>query len=132
MGRFTKNNMLAIGTFVFALGLVLSALAWANAYSETTVLDWYDGVLALVPGQGEGGQDWNVLLMIVGPVLLVTGAFYGGEQLVLRRRFDRLIDTAKKSEFVSNRKDLEDLAKRLPTGYRRRVEEKEASFRSLR
>ena len=132
MGRFTRNNMLAIGTTLAAVGLVVTALAWTNAYSRTSLLDPYDAFLEVFPGQGERGQDWNVLFMILGPVLLITGAFYAGEQLLLRRRFERLLDTTKKSEFVSRRKDLEDLARRLPTSYRSRIEQKEAMFRTTR
>jgi hypothetical protein len=76
--------------------------------------------------------DYNLILLIVGPITLIMGGFYFGEQLVLRRRFDKLLDTPKKSEFASRRKDLEDLSKRLPTTFGEKIEAKESEFKSKR
>lgn len=129
MGRITRNYMLPIGAAILVVGLALSLLAYWDMWSARP--SWYESFLDAIPGQGLNG-DWNVFLRILGPVLVVTGAWYAGEQLVLRRRFDRMIDTTKKSEFVARRKDLEDLSRRLPTTYRSRIEEKEAAFRSMR
>src|SRR5688572_12805390 len=109
MGRITRNYMLPIGTALFAVGLVITAVSWTWKYASDTI-PWYGGFLDVIPGQS-ANQDWNVLFQIVGPVLLIMGAFYAGEQLLLRRRFERMIATTKKSEFVSSRKDLEDLSK---------------------
>ena len=131
MGRITRNYMLPIGTALFVVGLVITALAWTVAYSRTDLVDFWRAFIDVIPGQSRD-QDWNILFMILGPVLLITGAFYAGEQLLLRRRFERMIATTKKSEFVRDRKELEDLAKRLPTGSRHRVLETEESFRSMR
>ena len=78
------------------------------------------------------GADYNLILVIAGPILLIMGGFYFGEQLVLRRRFERLLDTPKRSEFSSRRRDLEDLAKRLPEGFTAKIEAKESEFKSKR
>jgi hypothetical protein len=64
--------------------------------------------------------------------MLIIGGFYFGEQLVLRRRFERLLDTPRKSEFSTRRRDLEDLAKRLPDTFRQRIDAKESEFGSRR
>lgn len=132
MGRITRNYMLSIGLTLAGVGLVITALAWTVAYSRSDAVDFWRAFIDIFPGQDWRSQDWNMLFMIMGPILLVTGAFYAGEQMVLRRRFERMISTTKKSEFVSSRKDLEDLSKRLPTNYRGRIVEKEESFRNTR
>lgn len=130
MARFTRNYMLEIGAVVLAVGLVFTFLSYVYRFASPDWLGWWEDALAAVPGADAEG--WNLLIMIIATIMLISGGFYFGEQLVLRRRFERLIDTPKKSEFVANRKDLDALARRLPTQYRARINAKEAEFRSLR
>lgn len=72
---------------------------------------------------------WVLILSALG---LLIGGWYVAEQLWNRRKFERLIATDKRSEFTSSRKDLDDLARRLPDSYRPRIKEKEAAFGSKR
>lgn len=131
MARFTKNHMLEIGALVLAVGLVLSLASYIYRFAKApSWMGWYESILASLPGAEPVG--YNLWAMIIGTIMLVMGAFYFGEQLVLRRRFERLIDTPKKSEFVSNRPKLDELARRLPDGYKQRVRTKESEFRSTR
>ncbi len=120
-----------IGAVFFVLGLVMSILSYVYNFGDNPAfLAFYDNFIRNVPGADAEG--YNLLFMLLGTLFLIGGGWYFGEQLVLRRRFERLISTAKKSDFVSHRKDLDELASRLPRGYRGRIEEKENSFRSLR
>ncbi|HUR70315.1 MAG TPA: hypothetical protein VM370_13805 [Candidatus Thermoplasmatota archaeon] len=128
MARWTKNHMLELGFVLGIVGLIGSIIAFTYKYAKSTPswLDWYGNLVARPEG------DYNLILFIVAPILLIWGAFWVGEQLVLRRRFERMLDTPKKSEFVSRRSDIEDLLKRLPDGYKQRMKEKESEFVSRR
>ena len=128
MAKWTKNHMLEIGAVVAALGLILTIISFTYIFSDTTPgwLSWYKGLVERPEG------NYNVFLSIAGPIMLLIGGFYFGEQLVLRRRFERLLDTPRKSEFASRRKDLDDLARRLPDGFRKRIDAKESEFASRR
>src|SRR5581483_8596594 len=110
------------GLVVGVIGLVLTVLAYLDIFVTPTpsALQRYDGLVH----RSEG--NYNTLLSIVGPIMLIIGGFYFGEQLVLRRRFEKLLDTPKRSEFSSRRKDLEDLAKRLPDKFGDRISAKES------
>ena len=121
--------MLEIGAVTLALGVILTVISFVYAFVDPpsrTWLDWYAGIVERPEG------NYNLILFILGPILLLTGAFYFGEQLILRRRFERLLDTPKRSEFSSRRRDLEDLARRLPEGYGARIEAKESEFKTKR
>ena len=121
--------MLEIGAITLALGVILTVISFVYAFVDPpsrTWLDWYANVVQRPEG------NYNLILFILGPILLLTGGFYLGEQIVLRRRFERLLDTPKRSEFSSRRRDLEDLARRLPEGYSGRIEAKENEFKSRR
>lgn len=124
MAKWTKNHMMEIGAVIGVIGLILTLISWIYGFADTTP-GWLDSYHDLVERE-EG--NYNLILFIVGPLLLIIGGFYFGEQIVLRRRFDRLLDTTKRSEFTSRRRDLEDLVKRLPDQYRTRLRDKESEF----
>ena len=128
MARWTKNHMLELGVLLGVVGLVGTIIAFTYKYAKSTPswLSWYGKLVARPEG------DYNLILFIAAPIVLIWGAFWFGEQLVLRRRFDRMLDTPKKSEFSSRRSDLEELVKRLPDGYKQRIKDKESEFVSKR
>jgi len=128
MAKWTRNHILEIGALVLILGIILTVISFTYSFVHPTP-GWLSSYNTLV-NREEG--NWNLVLFIAGPILLIMGAFYAGEQIVLRRRFERLLDTPKKSEFASRRKDLEDLAKRLPSTFEEKIETKEAEFKSKR
>ena len=132
MAKWTRNHMLEIGGALLAVGLILTVISFTYAFADATPswLAWYADLVRVDSGTFEG--NYNTFVFILGPILLIMGGFYFGEQVVLRRRFERLIDTPKRSEFTSRRRDLEDLAARLPEGYASRIETKEGEFRTKR
>jgi hypothetical protein len=76
--------------------------------------------------------SYGLWMNILGLFGILVGGWYVGEQLWNRRKFERLLNTDKRSEFTSSRKNLEDIARRLPDRYRPRIEDKEATFKTLR
>lgn len=128
MARWTKNHMLELGAVLLLVGLIGTIIAFTDNYADSTPswLQWYENLVTRPQG------DFNLILLILAPILLIWGGFWVGEQLVLRRRFERLLDTPKKSEFVSRRQQMEEVTKRLPDGYRKRITEKESEFASKR
>lgn len=128
MARWTKNHMLELGAVLLVIGLVGTIIAFVDNFADTTPswLRWYEELVTRPQG------DFNLILLIVAPILLIWGGFWVGEQIVLRRRFERLLDTPKRSEFAARRPQIEEVTKRLPDGYKRRINEKESEFVSKR
>ena len=120
--------MLEMGIVLGSVGLIGTIIAFTYKYAKATP-GWLSQYRTLV-ARPEG--DFNLFLMIAAPIILIWGGFWIGEQLILRRRFERMLDTPKRSEFTSRRSDLEELTKRLPDGYKKRVNEKEREFASRR
>lgn len=121
--RIAKNWTLPIASLVLAvslLGLVvgLDLLVYVSLDAQAVI----SATL----------REWKLWILILGAIGALVGAYYVGDQVLKRRKFERLLRTDKKSDFVAARKDLEDLARRLPDRYRPRFLEKEASFRSKR
>lgn len=79
-----------------------------------------------------GLGPWSLWVLILGVLGLLIGGWYVAEQLYKRRKFQKLLATDKRSDFVGARKELDELARRLPDRYKPRIVEKEAAFRSRR
>lgn len=117
--KLAKNHMLPISGVVLLVSIVGTFLG----------LGW----LGLVDANANAGVmrtlgAWALWLWILGAFGILVGGWYFAEQLYMRRKFERLITTDKRTEFSGNRKTLDDLAKRLPDGYKARVKEKESQF----
>lgn len=116
--------MSAVATVV---GLVFVVLAYTANQDPGGWNSFYESVVPV-----GGSQDWNLLVRVLAPVVLVSGGWYLGEQIISRRKFDRLVDTKKRSEFQKNYDELEELAGKLPKRYEERLEEKADTFSSRR
>lgn len=129
MARFFKNYMLPFSTVLTVLGVFLTTISWWVAYAPLTFksLDFYRSILHSVNKSAQG--DVNLILMIGAPILLVSAGWYMGEQIVKRRRFEKLFETTKKSDFARNRKDMEEAARDLPDSYRQRIRDREKEIK---
>lgn len=127
MGRhpFLRNNLLWISIAISVIGLALTAVAYSAPGAA-----WTDSYEAALPSAG--GGDWNMLVRVVAPIILLTGVWYVGEQIIARRRFNRLINAEKKSEFQQNLPTLEETVRDLPDKYEDRLEQKQTDFKSRR
>ena len=72
--------------------------------------------------------EWNVFLIVIGPLLLLSGGYYFFDTIRKRREFDRLVETDSKAKFVRNQDRIEELAWILGKRYHRRSQEKKAEF----
>lgn len=117
--KIARNYTLPLAALVLAasvLGLVVSL--GLLGYAAPSLNDQVIGALGA----------WALWVTILGALGVLVGGWYVAEQVYLRRKFERLLGTDKRSEFVSSRKGLDDIAKRLPESYKPRIKEKEAHF----
>lgn len=128
MAKWTRNHRMELGAVLLLVGLALTVVSWSLAFADATP-GWLASYASAVK---QDGADYNLIVFIVGPILLIWGAWYIGEQIIFRRRFETLIDTPKRSEFTSRRRELEDIARRLPEQFQARLKAKENEFSSRR
>ncbi len=55
------------------------------------------------------GVNYNLLFIIVGPIIIIVGGYLVGAYFNARRRFEHLMLTKSKAEFLRNIPELEDL-----------------------
>ncbi len=93
--------------------------------------EWVAFYTDVVPSGGTEA-NWNKAVMLISGVVFATGLWYVVEQIMARRRFDRIMNTEKKSEFQRNVDTLRETVKLLPQGYEEAFEEKRDAFDSRR
>ncbi len=110
-------------------GLALTVLAYSANYADPS--HWTSFYTVLVPSETSAG-NWNMLVRVLAPILLLTGAWYLGEQIWARYKFNEMISAEKKSEFSKNIPKLEETARKLPKRYEEELKEKQSAFVSRR
>jgi hypothetical protein len=76
--------------------------------------------------------NYNLLFVIVGPIVIIAGAYLAGSYYVARRKFEHLMVTKSKAEFLRNIPELEDLLWELTPADEVRYEQKKSELRVRR
>jgi hypothetical protein len=100
-----RTHRAAISIAVFAVGIFLCILAagyflpLGNAPPFSSINSYTATPTA----------NYNLVFAIVGPIVFIIGAYLTGAYYVARRKFEHLMLTKSKAEFLRNIPDLEDL-----------------------
>lgn len=115
-----RRYVLSAGVVTLVVGAALMALSliWGFTGMRETVSFYAQ----LLPSGNRGG--WNMLVVIVSPFVALTGGWYAWEQFSMRRRFDELVETRKKSAFRKELPELRHLVDQLPPRYEERLKER--------
>ncbi|NNN17289.1 MAG: hypothetical protein HKL79_02865 [Thermoplasmata archaeon] len=93
---------------VFVAGLVLTVLA-IGAFTPLANSWPFQQITASTDGSGSGGWNWNLVFAIVGPIVVIVGAYLVGAYYTARRKFEHLMRTKSKAEFLRNIPLIEEL-----------------------
>ena len=96
-----------VAALVFAAGIVLSVLAFA-AFTPLGSI-WPFSVVVAATTAGSSGENWNLWFVVLGPILVIIGAYLVGVYVVARRRFEELMRSKSKAELLRNIPEMEEL-----------------------
>ncbi len=118
----------AISYFVLAVGAVLTVLAigFFTPLGNSWPFSAINGVT------NTPAANYNLLFVVLGPIVVIVGAYLVGSYLAARTKFDHLMVTKSKAEFLRNIPELEDLLWELTPADERRYEQKKAELRIRR
>jgi len=117
-----------ISDFVLAVGLLLTVLALG--YFTPLMNSW--PFTAINSVTNTPSANYNLVFVVLGPIVVIAGAYLAGSYYVARRKFDHLMVTKSKAEFLRNIPDLEDLLWELTPADEVRYEQKRAELRVRR
>ena len=118
-----------ISIFILAVGALLTILA-AGAYTPLQSVAPFPAINSVT--NPPNGPDYDLLFVVVGPIVVIVGMYMVGAYFVARRRFEHLMLTKSKAEFLRNIPELEDLLWDLTPNDERRYETKRAELRVRR
>jgi hypothetical protein len=117
-----------ISDFVLAVGILLTVLALG--FFTPLANSW--PFPAVNAATNTPTANYNLIFVIVGPIVIIAGAYLAGSYYVARRKFEHLMVTKSKAEFLRNIPDLEDLLWELTPADEARYEQKKIELRVRR
>ncbi|MCI4372906.1 MAG: DUF3198 domain-containing protein [Thermoplasmata archaeon] len=118
----------AVSVVVFVVGVFLSVLAigFFTPLSSLSVFVTFNAVT------NQPNANYNLVFVIVGPIVAILGAYLVGAYYYARRKFEHLMVTKSKAEFLRNIPELEEILWDLTPNDESRYETKRAELRVRR
>ncbi len=118
-----------LSILVLAAGIFLTALAvgYFTPVNTTPVFVAINSVTAPA-----GGGNYNLIFVFAGPIITIIGAYFVGAYYLARSRFEYLMVTKSKAEFLRNLPEVEDLLWELTPNDELRYADKKAELRIRR
>jgi uncharacterized membrane protein YbhN (UPF0104 family) len=120
-----KTHRAGISIFVLAVGLILTILA----VGYFTPLNTAGPFPAINSVTNQPTANYNLIFVILGPIVSIVGAYLVGAYFTARRKFEHLMLTKSKAEFLRNIPELEDVLWDLTPADEVRYEQKRTEFR---
>ena len=132
IGRRLRRGMRTyrapISIFVLAVGIFLTILA-VGFFTPLSSAYPFNAINAET---NTPNANYNLVFVIVGPIIVIVGFYLVGAYYVARRKFEHLMLTKSKAEFLRNIPELEDILWDLTPADESRYEQKRAEFRLRR
>jgi hypothetical protein len=117
--RFIRSIRFPISIAVLVVGAFLGITAFA-AYSPLIADQPFSSYVPTLMGAdcpttqsvcpaNPTGTDWTLLFIVLGAILIIAGLYLVVSYVIARRRFEHLMKTKSKAEFVRNLPEAEDL-----------------------
>ncbi|MGD0250136.1 MAG: DUF3198 domain-containing protein [Thermoplasmata archaeon] len=121
-----RTHRAIISIFVLAVGALLTVLA-VGAF--TPLQNSFPFTAINRETNPTAGPNYNLLFIIVGPIIVIVGAYLVGAYFSARRKFEHLMLTKSKAEFLRNIPELEKLLWDLTPRDEVRYDQKRAELR---
>lgn len=120
-----------LSILILGVGAFLSALALGD-FTPLANGPPFTAINAATDQSAKGGVNYNLAFVIVGPIVTIVGLYFVGAYLLARRRFEHLMQTKSKAEFLRNIPELEGLLWDLTPRDEDRYGDKRAELRLRR
>jgi ABC-type phosphate transport system permease subunit len=121
-----RTHRAALSVLVLAIGTLLTVLA----------LGYFTPLSSSFPFSAinsetnpSAGPNYNLLFVIVGPIIVIVGAYLVGAYFSARQKFEHLMLTKSKAEFLRNIPEIEKLLWDLTPRDEVRYDQKRAELR---
>ena len=117
-----------VSVVVFAVGVFLSVLA-IGYFTPLSSLSFFSTINSVTD---QPNANYNLVFVILGPIVAILGAYLVGAYYFARLKFEHLMVTKSKAEFLRNIPELEQILWDLTPNDEIRYENKRAELRVRR
>jgi uncharacterized protein DUF3198 len=117
-----------VSGFVLTVGVLLTVLA-VGAFTPLQSVPPFPSINAAT---AQPSANYNLVFIVVGPIVSIVGGYLVGSYAIARRRFEHLMLTKSKAEFLRNIPELEDLLWDLTPNDELRYEAKRSELKVRR
>jgi len=128
MRQWLRSERAVISIAVLAIGFTLTILA-LGAFTPLSATAPFPTINAVT---NSSGGDYDLVFVILGPILIIVGGWLVGAYFYARREFEHLMLTKSKAEFLRNIPKLEELLWDLTPDDQVRYEQRLAELRIRR
>jgi hypothetical protein len=128
---FLRAQRFPLSLLVLGIGILLTALA-AGDLTPLNANSTFQTINGYTDQSPNNGPNYNLAFVLMGPIITIVGAYLVGAYYLSRRRFEHLMVTKSKAEFLRNIPDLEDLLWDLTPNDETRYEAKKSELRVRR
>lgn len=121
-----RKHRFVVSVIVLAVGVFLTVLAAGDFTGLSTVQPF---IAINMETAAPSGANYNLAFVVIGPIVSIIGAVLVGGYLLARRRFEHLMKTKSKAEFLRNLDKIEELLWDLTPADEQRYLDKRAEFR---
>ena len=129
--RFARTYRYLLSIVLLAGGILLTVLA-IGAFTPLSATTPFPTINSATDQSGTGGPNYNLIFVVAGPIVVMIGGYLVGSYYVARHKFEHLMVTKSKAEFLRNLPEVEDLLWDLTPDDERRYLEKKAELRIRR
>ncbi|MCI4367651.1 MAG: DUF3198 domain-containing protein [Thermoplasmata archaeon] len=126
-----RSQRILLSIVVLILGILMTVLA-VGAFTPLNQNPPFTSINPVTDQSPSGGPNYNLIFVIAGPIVTIIGAYLVGAYYLARRKFEHLMLTKSKAEFLRNIPDLEDILWELTPEDEQRYAEKKADLRVRR
>jgi len=125
MNKIFREYMMMLSAILFVVGIIMMTVGvlWYFTLIQPTIantsLEWFSEKLG----------NWGWWILISAPFILIVGIWYLFDQIMVRKKFNKLVSPNSKANFVKNISEIEESIWKLSGRYRERFEEKKKKFK---
>lgn len=126
-----RQHRAIVAVVVLAAGALLTILA-AGDFTPLSTAGPFPSINAGTDRSASGGVNYNLAFAVIGPILILVGAYLVGAYYVARRKFEHLMVTKSKAEFLRNIPEIEEILWDLTPSDEQRYLDKRAELKVRR
>jgi uncharacterized protein DUF3198 len=129
--HFLRAQRFVLSIVVLAVGIVLAFFALID-FTPLSQNAGLSAINSVTDQSGSGGPNYDLAFVLAGPIIIIVGAYLVGAYYLARRRFEHLMLSKSKAEFLRNLPEIEELLWDLTPADEERYEEKKSDLRIRR